>query len=137
MKKWTLVLVLSLLLVLGAASVVQAIPPFPKNGAVVGILGDNACWWQAGSSTSFYRAEGRLQGVLTPNGTWKLTCIGEVVEADPPLTEALTISCSPGEEGCGLCTVSPPGYFLQTQEFRMVFTPSGESQFTCWGDAGP
>jgi hypothetical protein len=118
-----------LLLALGSARPVLAAPPAEFNRAAIVVRFDGGCSWQSISSTGEgVLAVGSTQGVLTSTGSWKLSCAGEIVYQTFPLTEAIVLH-STDEAPLGTCFADT----MITQNFMMVFSPSGESHFTCWG----
>jgi hypothetical protein len=118
-----------LILTLSSAPTALAAPSAELNHAAIVVRFDGGCSWQSFSSTGEgVLAEGSTQGVLTSTGSWKLSCAGEIVYNTFPLTEAIILH-STDEAPLGTCFADT----MITQNFIMVFSPSGESHFTCWG----
>jgi hypothetical protein len=100
------------------------------NRAAIVVRFDGGCSWQTISETGEgVLAEGSTQGVLTSTGSWKLSCAGEIVYNTFPITEAIVLH-STNEAPLGTCFADT----MITHNFLMVFSPSGESHFTCWGE---
>ncbi len=119
-----------LILLLGTARPALAASSAEFNRAAIVVRFDGGCSWQTISSTGQgVLAEGSTQGVLTSTGSWKLSCAGEVVYHTFPLTEAIVLH-STDKDPLGTCFADT----MITHNFIMVFSPSGESHFTCWGD---
>jgi hypothetical protein len=118
-----------LILTLSSAPAARAAPDAEFNRAAIVVRFDGGCSWQTISETGEgVLAEGSTQGVLTSTGSWKLSCAGEIVYNTFPLTEAIILH-STDEAPLGTCFADT----MTTQNFIMVFSPSGESHFTCWG----
>jgi len=118
-----------LILLFGSVQPALAAPSAEFNRAAITVRHDGGCSWQTISSTGEgVLAEGSTQGVLTSTGSWKLSCAGEIVYSTFPLTEAIVLH-STDAAPLGTCFADT----MITQNFIMVFSPSGESHFTCWG----
>ena len=117
------------ILILGSVQPALAASSAEFNQAAIVVRFDGGCSWQTISETGEgVLAEGSTQGVLTSTGSWKLSCAGEIVYNTFPLTEAIVLH-STDEAPLGICFADT----MTTQNFIMVFSPSGESHFTCWG----
>jgi|GEM_PF-2703565 len=118
-----------LILTLSSVQSARATSSAELNHAAIVVRFDGGCSWQSFSSTGEgVLAEGSTQGVLTSTGKWKLSCAGEIVYNTFPLTEAIVLH-STDEAPLGTCFAAT----MITHNFIMVFSPSGESHFTCWG----
>jgi len=108
----------------------SAAPSAEFNRAAIVVRFDGGCSWQTISSTGEgILAEGSTQGVLTSTDSWKLSCAGEIVYSTFPLTEGIVLH-STDKAPLGTCFADT----MITQNFIMVFSPSGASHFTCWGE---
>lgn len=88
---------------------------------------DEGCRWNAGP----LQAEGSVHVVETQNGTWKISCVGDIVEG-PSLDRAVQFRSTP-DAPLGECTTP----FGSTTKWHMLYAPSGESSFVCSGDLTP
>jgi hypothetical protein len=94
-----------------------------NNAALVVKYGEG-CRWYFGDLA----AEGSVHQVVTQNGRWKLSCIGQIVDG-LPLDHAVQVKSTfddPRRE-CG----TP---FGDTLKWHATFAPSGKSSFVCQGD---
>jgi hypothetical protein len=88
------------------------------------VQNDFKCRWQSGS----LHASGRAKYVETSNGKWTLSCHGTISRGDMfgPARQLKSTDRAPR----GICSTP----FGTTNNWHMVFSPSGKSSFVCHGD---
>jgi hypothetical protein len=121
MKKYLLILLAVAALLIISASVAFA----KSSNAAIVVKSDGDCFWFANGLA----AQGRLVYVETQNGHWKLSCKADSFSGGP-ISQAQVFTSS-SRDLLGTCS-SPAG---DTNKFIIVFTPNGETHFTCQGES--